>query len=310
MNIISDCYSVLFREHGDNLFSSPLVKQAEREWGRALSEYQQMDRLLQTGHVGEAVTPPGPAIRIPAGSLQFVQATCNQGPGPALGTVLLEPLPYGKGRLPMNLLISSALLTVSRGTVNIPVVNVAKKHLEAAATAREQRQPPTTTAILPVGTLVYRKNHVLGRRKFQDVWESTVYQVVKCLDNVGTVYKIQSRSNPEQQKTVHRSELRPITERGVLVSEPLVAPPPPRQRDETPPLGNASEDEDSNSSLLSGFISSPCNVSSIAEQEPAPDPSPQRLALCPWKNLQVSQRAIHPLLKGQKQPSSSCWDQR
>ena len=155
----------------------------------------------------------------------------------------------------------------------------AKKHLEAAATAREQRQPPTTTAILPVGTLVYRKNHVLGRRKIQDVWESTVYQVVKCLDNVGTVYKIQSRSNPEQQKTVHRSELRPITERGVLVSEPLVAPPPPRQRDETPPLGNASEDEDSNSSLLSGFISSPCNVSSIAEQEPAPDPQPPETGL-------------------------------
>ncbi|KAK0146446.1 hypothetical protein N1851_014258 [Merluccius polli] len=148
--------------------------------GRALSEYQQMDRLLQTGHVGEAVTPPGPAIRIPAGSLQFVQATCNQGPGPAIGTVLLEPLPYGKGRLPMNLLISSALLTVSRGTVNIPVVNVA---------------PPVTLALLP------------------------------------------NRSQPQT-------------------------------------------------------------------------PSPQRLALCPWKNLQVSQRAIHPLLKGQKQPFSSCWDQR
>ena len=127
MNIISGCYSVLFREHGNNLFSSPLVQQAGKEWVRALSECQQLQHLLQTGCVGEAVALPGPAIRIPAGSLKFVQATCNQGPGPALDKVMLEPLPYGKGHLPVNLLISSALLEVSRGTVNIPIVNVGEE---------------------------------------------------------------------------------------------------------------------------------------------------------------------------------------
>ena len=127
MNIISGCYSVLFREHGNNLFSVPLVQQAGKEWVRALSECQQMERLLQTGCVGEAVALPGPATRIPAGTLQFIQATCNQGPGPALDSVMLEPLPYGKGHLPVNLLISSALLAVSRGTVSIPIVNVGEE---------------------------------------------------------------------------------------------------------------------------------------------------------------------------------------
>ena len=124
MNIISGCCSVLFREYGNNFFSSPLVQQAGKEWVRALSECQQLERLLQTGRVGEAVALPGPAVRIPAGSLKFVQATCYQGPGPALDSVMLEPLPYGKGHLPVNLLISSSFLSVSKGIVNIPIVNV------------------------------------------------------------------------------------------------------------------------------------------------------------------------------------------
>ncbi|KAJ8393742.1 hypothetical protein AAFF_G00057950 [Aldrovandia affinis] len=101
------------------------VKQAGTEWVSALSQCQQRERLLETGRVGEAVSLPGSAIRIPAGSLRFVQATCNQ--GPALSTVLLEPLSYGEGNLPTNLLISSALLSVSRGAVNVPVVNVGEE---------------------------------------------------------------------------------------------------------------------------------------------------------------------------------------
>lgn len=197
-----------------------------------------------------------------------------------------------KPQLPVDLLLGqadeeAAVVTtddwVSKHQDHLASVYVAaRKQLETAATTREQRRPPTTTSILPAGTLVYRKNHVLGRRKIQDTWESTVYQVVKCLDNVGTVYKIQSRSNPEQKKTVHRSELRPITERGELVSEPLVSCPSPNQREGTPPRVNASEDEDSDISLLSGFISSPSNVSFTAAQEPVTD-SHRQSALMPME---------------------------
>ena len=122
MNIISRCYEELLQEHGNHLFSAPQVKQAGKRWESALSQCQQMERILKTGRVGEAVSLPRSSVRIPAGSLQFVQATCNQ--GLALSTVLLEPLSYGEGNLPTNLLISSALLSVSKGAVNIPVVNV------------------------------------------------------------------------------------------------------------------------------------------------------------------------------------------
>lgn len=66
-----------------------------------------MEQLQGTGQVGEAVSLPDSTIRIPVSSLWFVQATCNW--NQALSTVLLEPLSYGVGNLPTNLLISSAL---------------------------------------------------------------------------------------------------------------------------------------------------------------------------------------------------------
>lgn len=125
MNIINRCYDELFKEHSNHLFSAPQVKQGGKGWEGALSQCQQLGQILQTGRVGEAVSLPGRATRIPAGSLRFVQATCKQ--GPALKTVLLEPLSYGEGNLPTNLLISSALLSVSRGAVSIPVVNVGEE---------------------------------------------------------------------------------------------------------------------------------------------------------------------------------------
>lgn len=105
--------------------SPPPVKQAGKEWEIALSQCQLVEQLQDTGEVGEAVSLPDHPTRIPAGSLRFVQATCNQ--NPALYTVFLEPLSYGEGNLPTNLLIPSALLSVCRGIVNIPVVNVGKE---------------------------------------------------------------------------------------------------------------------------------------------------------------------------------------
>lgn len=110
MNTIRSCFNALFHEHGDHLFSDPAVTQAGKEWKSALSQCQLMGWLQGTGRVGEAVSLPDSSIRIPAGSLQFVRATCNQ--NPALNTLLLEPLTYGKGNLPTNVLISCALLSV------------------------------------------------------------------------------------------------------------------------------------------------------------------------------------------------------
>ncbi|KAL2085708.1 hypothetical protein ACEWY4_019028 [Coilia grayii] len=122
MNAISRCYQELFKEHGQNLFKCPPVQAADVGWRQALSECQSLERLSDSGYLGKAVVQPGPALRVPAGCLKFVPVTCS-----ILGSItscFLEPLLYGEGRLPSNLLISTALLPVTRGKVNIPVVNV------------------------------------------------------------------------------------------------------------------------------------------------------------------------------------------
>ena len=123
MNAIRCCYHELFREHGQDMFQHPPVQAAGRGWKRALSECQSLERISRDGCIGQATAPPGPPLRIPAGCLQFVPANCSLNVGP-FTSAFLEPLPYGQGSLPANLLISSALLPIMRGKVNIPVVNV------------------------------------------------------------------------------------------------------------------------------------------------------------------------------------------
>ncbi len=56
---------------------------------------------------------------IPGGTIKLVAATCSE--HYSGGVVLLEP---PEGGLPMGLLISPALVRVSRGTVYVPIVNV------------------------------------------------------------------------------------------------------------------------------------------------------------------------------------------
>lgn len=158
MNIISSCYDELFHEHGNRLFCAPVVNQAGKEWKSALCQCQLMERLQGTGRVGEAASLPDSSIRISAGSLWFVQATCNQ--NPALNTVLLEPMSYGEGNLPMNLFISSALLSVSRGTVDVPVVNVGKED--------QWVKPRTVLGTLNLGYVYSSSQTVQVKEQIQD----------------------------------------------------------------------------------------------------------------------------------------------
>lgn len=123
MNAIRSCYEELFQEHGQHLFQYPPVQTASKVWKRAFSECQSWERISNSGHLGRAAVQPGPTLRLPAGCLQFVPATCSLAVG-AIKTCLLEPLPYGEGRLPANILISAALLPITQGRVQIPVVNV------------------------------------------------------------------------------------------------------------------------------------------------------------------------------------------
>ncbi|KAJ8409813.1 hypothetical protein AAFF_G00218720 [Aldrovandia affinis] len=194
-----------------------------------------------------------------------------------------------KPQLPVDLLLGQAeeeqMATtledwVTRHQDHLASVYVnARRYLEAAATSREHRQPEPNAPILLAGTLVYKKNHGPGRRKIQDMWESTVYQVVECLDKAGSVYKIQSRDHPDQQKNIHRSELRPITANGVPVSEPLTGLIPVRARDRVLSPEGESDDGHSDDSFLSGVLTPPPNQQGPQQMEPALEPRPQET--CP-----------------------------
>ena len=122
MNVIRHCFHDLFATHGHTLFSAPEVAKAEQGWSAALAQCQRLVRVEETGCLGRAATRPGDKQRVPANSLQWVTAHCNQ--VAAITYAYLEPLGGGETTLPENLLISPSLLTIENGLVYIPVVNV------------------------------------------------------------------------------------------------------------------------------------------------------------------------------------------
>ncbi|XP_076830004.1 uncharacterized protein LOC143475987 [Brachyhypopomus gauderio] len=85
---------------------------------------------------------------------------------------------------------------------------LAGRHLQEAAAQRVQQQPKGNVDLLPPGTIVYKKNHVLGRHKIQDVWDAKKYVIVKCLDDVGRVYTITPVEGEGRRHNIHRTELR------------------------------------------------------------------------------------------------------
>lgn len=56
---------------------------------------------------------------------------------------------------------------------------------KAAATQHVQRNQEETVSKLPVSTVVYKLNYVQGRCKIQDIWKSSKYKVVRCVDYGG-----------------------------------------------------------------------------------------------------------------------------
>ncbi|KAJ8342655.1 hypothetical protein SKAU_G00325830 [Synaphobranchus kaupii] len=87
---------------------------------------------------------------------------------------------------------------------------MAKRHLEGAAAQRARQKPEGKVSPLPIGTVVYRRNHVQGRNKIQDIWGSTKYRVVSCLDDVGRVYAVCPLEGVGPVKNLHRTELRVV----------------------------------------------------------------------------------------------------
>lgn len=114
MIVISKCYDELFHQHGSALFQSVSVQDASEAWRDALSECHKLDCISESGCLGKVKVGGRSSVRIPAGSLKMLPATCNQHFGRALSSALFEPT---TSRLPDGLLASRAFLTVDQGKV-------------------------------------------------------------------------------------------------------------------------------------------------------------------------------------------------
>lgn len=127
MNFLKWFYQELFSQHVGDLFSSPILQQAGKQWKRALVECQSVTLTAETGFVGKVVVRAGPVIRVPAGSFMFVSTHCCQGMLSANSSVFLEPPTYEEGALSANILISQCLLPVECLIVYIPAINLWEK---------------------------------------------------------------------------------------------------------------------------------------------------------------------------------------
>ncbi|KAL2098414.1 hypothetical protein ACEWY4_007621 [Coilia grayii] len=124
---------------------------------------------------------------------------------------------------------------------------LAKRHLDGAAAKRAAQHSGEAEPLLTAGRVVYRRNHVQGRNKIQDVWGPEKYYIVRCLDGVGRVYTIRPHQGEGPERNVHRAEL------WVIPSEPVQATRgfDKRQAQVTPdPKGREEEEEEADSVVV------------------------------------------------------------
>ena len=109
----------------------------------------------------------------------------------------------------------------------------AGEYLHLQAKKRQEHHSETEYDIpIQEGQLVYLRNHVRGRNKIQDAWNSTPYKVVAVpTDDLGSVYTVEPVDNPGQTKKIHRTNLRkrianPNKEQKDPESKPVCEPKP------------------------------------------------------------------------------------
>lgn len=94
--------------------------------------------------------------------------------------------------------------------------------LAAAGRRKERHDQRVRDAPLPVGQLVYLRDHgVRGRHKIQDLWNSMVHQVVRAPAGEGAVYTVAPVDDLDRTRKVHRDMLK-----AVVHPEAVAFPPP------------------------------------------------------------------------------------
>ena len=76
--------------------------------------------------------------------------------------------------------------------------------MAAAGRRKERRDQRARYAPLPVGQLVYLRDHgVRGQHKIQDLWNSMIHQIVRAPAGEGAVYTVALVDDLDRTRNVH-----------------------------------------------------------------------------------------------------------
>ena len=121
MNILGECYQVLFEQHGSRLFHSPPVSLAAPAALRALRHCEKVKAIVNAPKPFKVKVQGTASVCLEAGALTMVPVTC---PHLESAEFLLEPVGLEDEQLPEGLLVSPTLVVAKKGLLYAPVVNV------------------------------------------------------------------------------------------------------------------------------------------------------------------------------------------
>ncbi|TWW68329.1 hypothetical protein D4764_19G0001270 [Takifugu flavidus] len=147
-----------------------------------------------------------------------------------------------------------------RARLHVAFEGAREKLVMAASKRKERHDLFVRDAPLPVGQLVYLRDHgVRGRHKIQDLWSSVVHQVVRAPTGDGVVYTVAPVGDLGGTRNVHRDMLKAVVQPEVVALSSPTSP-------SLSPLV-ASGDDSSNSDLW--LLVSEAPVPSIAIWDPS-----------------------------------------
>ena len=194
MNVIRECYSQLFTQHGTELFDLPIVQQAPPSWQQALQHCHQAQSGTTRAKAGLARVRCRRPITIPGGTVRWVAATCSSHLSESSGAALIEPLEDGRS-LPECVLISPAMVNVTRGTVYVPLVNVGETDVLLHPRHPIGLLSQAQIVSLPEGisTVEHESGGVTATVSTQAVQGSPVREHIEAMD-------LSALSEPDQRK--------------------------------------------------------------------------------------------------------------
>lgn len=183
MNIISECYDLLFSQYGASLFSLPCIQQAPKEWQQALQFCHSAPPSVRP-ITGIARVRGRYPVYLPGGVMKLVAATCSQHLVDQSKAVLLEPL--SNDVLPAGVLVVPSIVQVVKGTAYVPVLNVSNTDARVPSRCVLGTLKPVQIVSLPAGVVEVPFSpgvrEVQATVSMQRIQVDKVQQLIKSVD--------------------------------------------------------------------------------------------------------------------------------